>query len=756
MRRQHRPRNAVVPGRWFLAALLSAPLAGSPAPAAAGQQSAAPAPPSAAADADARAAATEAQMTDDERFAMIYSIMGAISLIGVKPDPRLPPGIPMSAGYAAGVARLGVPAQLQTDASMGITNPGYRADDKGATAFPSSILVGSSFNPSIARKVGEALAREARVRGFNVVLAGGANLTSEVRNGRNYEYYSEDPWLTGVMAGEAVNGIQSGGVVSTLKHYAANNFEHNRHWQDAIADRTGLREAELLGFQIAIERSQPGAIMCGYNKLNGDYLCGHDWLLNQVLKQDWGYKGWVMSDWGATPTWEFALKGLDQESGLQNDVALWGAESFTDKLRAAHRDGRFPKARLSDMVRRMIRSLYAVGADKWGPAPPVDMAAHDAIALEGAREGIVLLKNDGPVLPLATDRPLKVAVIGGWAHKGVASGTGSGAVAPVGGYAEEINIGGAHGRLGAARNLFLFRPAPVDELKKAMPSAEIEYDGAYTAAESVLLAKRSDVVLVFAVRVEGEAFDLPDLSLPWGQDGIIDAVAAANPNTVVVLQSGNPVSMPWRDKVKGIVQAWFPGQAGATAIADVLTGKVNPSGHTPITWPVDLADTPRPTMPILETKWGTPVTLRFDEGGEVGYRWYAKSGRKPMYPFGHGLSYTTFEYSGLQVGGGDKVTAQVTVRNSGQRAGAAVPLLFLTNAPDGRRMRLLGFEKVMLQPGESRTVTLTGDPRLLGRYDAQAGQWRVAAGDYEVMVGRSAGDPILTGRTRVNGRLLGK
>jgi beta-glucosidase len=234
-----------------------------------------------AADPDRRAAATEAQMTDDERLDMIYSVMGATTVVNPRRDPRIPSDVPMSAGYAKGVARLGVPAQLQTDASMGITNPGYRPDDPGATAFPSEILVGSTFDPAVARSVGAAIAREARMRGFNVVLAGGANLTSEVRNGRNYEYYAEDPWLTALMAAEAVNGIQSQGVISTLKHFAANNFEHNRHWQDAIVDRTALREAELLGFEIAIERSQPGAIMCGYNKVNGDYLCGHDWLLTR-------------------------------------------------------------------------------------------------------------------------------------------------------------------------------------------------------------------------------------------------------------------------------------------------------------------------------------------------------------------------------------------------------------------------------------------------------------------------------------------
>jgi beta-glucosidase len=711
------------------------------------------------AEADARARETEAKMTDDERFSLIVSVMGAVPLIGIPRDPRIPADVKnMSAGYTPGIARLGIPALQSSDASMGITNPGYRPDDKGATAFPSEILVGSSFNPLLARRIGEAIAREARVRGFNIVLGGGANLTSEVRNGRNYEYYAEDPWLTGVMAAEAVNGIQSGGVISTLKHYAANNFEHDRHWQDAIVDPPGLREAELLGFQIAIERSQPGAIMCGYSRLNGDALCGHQWLLNQLLKQDWGYKGWVMSDWGAVPSWNFALKGLDQESGVQNDVALWGAEAFTDKLRAAYRDGAFPKIRLSDMVRRILRSAYAVGIDKWEPAPPVDMAAHNAIALEAARQGIVLLKNDGSVLPLPTDRPLKIGVIGGYAQTGVVSGTGSGAVMPVGGYAEEINIGGAHGRLGAARSLFLFRPAPVDELKKLLPAAEIEYDGAYTPAESALLAKRSDVVIVFGVRVEGEAFDLPDLSLPWGQDAIIDAVVGANPNTIVVLETGNPVSMPWRNKMKGIVQAWFPGQAGATAIAEVLTGKVNPSGRTPITWPADLADTPRPTMPILATRWGTPVTLRFDEGGEVGYRWYAQKGRKPMFAFGYGLSYTSFAYKDLKVSGGDTITATFTVTNTGKVAGADVPQVYLTDAAGETRMRLLGFERVELAPGASKTVTMKADPRLLARFEGSngLGRWRITEGVYRVALGKSADDFVMTAQVPLEPRVFGK
>lgn len=448
-----------------------------------------------------------------------------------------------------------------------------------------------------------------------------------------------------------------------------------------------------------------------------------------------------MSDWGAVPDWRFALHGLDQESGIQADVKLWGAEAFTDTLRAALASGDFPRERLSEMVRRILHSVYAVGVDQWEPQQPVDSAAHHGVALEIARQGIVLLKNDG-VLPLATDRPLRVAVIGGWAHLGVPSGTGSGAVLPVAGYAATIPIGGA-GNLSGARNLYLMPSPVVQELRELLPQAEIEYDPGYTPAEAVLMAKRVDLVIAMGVRVEGEGFDLADLALPWGQDAVIEAVAAANPNTLVVLATGNPSSMPWRDDVRAIVQAWYPGQAGGEAIAEVLTGRVNPSGRLPITFPAELADTPRPVLDGMGTPWGTPITVRYDEGAEVGYRWYAKTGRKPLFPFGYGLSYTSFDYADFEasVSGDTTVTASFTVRNTGDREGADVPQLYLTTAAGEPRLRLLGFERVVLAPGETRRVTLTADPRLLARFDGPAGvgEWQVAGGAYEVALGSSAG-----------------
>jgi len=704
------------------------------------------------AEAEAKAKEVEAQMTDDERFSMLISVFGPVADIGVPRDPRIPADvINTSAGYTPGVPRLGVPALQSSDASMGVTNPGYRPHDEGATAFPALILAGSTFNPELSQEGGAAIGREARLRGFNIQLAGGINLQRDSRNGRNFEYYSEDPWVSAVLASAAVNGIQGEGVISTLKHYTLNDNETNRHWLDAIIDPAAHRESDLLAFQIAIENSQPGSIMCGYNKVNGEYACGNNHLLNDVLKNTFEYKGYVMSDWGATPSWDFSIKGLDQESGIQIDVVQWGGEAFTDKLRKAYADGAFPKERLSDMVRRMLFAAYSVGIDKWGPAPEVDLAKHNAIALEMARQGIVLLKNDA-ALPIAADSALKIAVIGGHTQTGIISGTGSGAVKPVGGYAGMVKIGGT----GVGRNMFLFAPSPVAELKKALPHAKIEFDPGLSPAEAALTAKRADLVIAFGIRVEGEGVDSADLSLPWGQDAVIDAVASANPNTIVVLETGNPASMPWRDKVKAIVQAWYPGQAGAQAIAEILTGKVDPSGRLPITFPESLDQTPRPQLPGLGTAWGTPTTIHYDEGAEVGYRWYAKKGIKPMYPFGYGLSYTSFSYSDLAVSGGETVTATFTVTNTGKRAGADVPQIYLTGAPDGNRMRLIGFERVELKPGESRKVTLTADPRLLARFDIGAGQWRIAEGDHTIILGKSAGDPVLNGTVHLAGRLFGK
>jgi beta-glucosidase len=703
-------------------------------------------------DPDLRAREVEAQMTDEERFSLLVGMMGAGELWPVR-DERIPPGVPMSAGYVPGISRLGVPALLMSDAGLGVTNHGYRPGDT-ATALPAGLALAASFNPALARAAGEAIGREARSRGFNVQLAGAMNLARDPRNGRNFEYLSEDPLLTATMAAESIDGIQRQGVISTVKHYCLNCNETNRHWLNAVIDPDAHRESDLLAFEMAIERSQPGAVMTAYNKVNGDYTAANHVLINEVLKAAWGYRGWVMSDWGATPGWECALAGLDQECGAQIDALLWQSEAFGEPLRVAYADGRLSRERLSDMVRRILRSMFAVGIDRREPPPTPDLAAHNEIALQIARQGIVLLINRG-VLPLAPESTLRIAVIGGYAQLGVAAGYGSSAVVPPGGYADVIPIGGS-GLEAGLRNLYLLPSSPLDELRRQFPRAQVEFDPGVGPAEAAQAARRADIAIVFAIRAEGEGFDTADLSLPWGQDALIAAVSAANPNTVVVLETGNPVTMPWRDSVNAIVQAWYPGQAGGRAIAEVIAGQMNPSGRLPITFPVDLGQTPRPQLPGIGTPWGTPTTIDYFEGSDVGYRWFARYGQTPMFAFGHGLSYTSFEYRDLTVDGGVTISASFTVVNVGDRGGADVPQLYLTDAPGGQCLRLLGFERVELEPGASRRVTIEADPRLLAHYDGSAGTWRIEPGSHTVAVGASAAAPRLAAGVELAGRAFGR
>lgn len=701
-------------------------------------------------DPDSRARDVESRLTDDERFTLLVAVMGKSDLWPLA-DERIPPDTPMSAGYVPGIARLGIPALRMSDAGLGVTNPGYRPGDT-ATALPAGLALAAAFDPALAHAAGQVVGREARRRGFNVQLAGAMNLARDPRNGRNFEYVSEDPLLTATIAAGSVNGIQQQGVISTVKHYSLNCNETNRHWLNAIIDPDAHRESDLLAFEIAIERSAPGAVMTAYNKVNGDYASANGVLIDEVLKGAWGYRGWVMSDWGATPSWECALHGLDQECGAQIDAVFWQSEAFTEPLRSAYADGRLPKARLSDMVRRILRSMFAVGIDQGRDAPDPDMAVHNEIALRIARQGTVLLQNRG-VLPLAPGA--RIAVIGGYAQLGVPTGCGSSAVVPPGGYAHVIPIGGA-GLTGGTRNLYLLPSSPLGELKKQFPNAQIEFDPGLSPAEAVLAARRADVAIVFGIRVEGEGFDSADLSLPWGQDAVIAAVTAANPNTVVVLETGNPVAMPWQDSANAIVQAWYPGQAGGQAIAEIVAGQVNPSGRLPITFPVGLDQTPRPELPDLGAAWGTPTTIDYFEGAEIGYRWFACRGQTPLFAFGHGLSYTRFEYSDLTVTGGDNVTASFTVVNTGDRGGADVPQLYLTDAVGEQRLRLLGFERVELDPGATCRVTIAADPRLLARYDGSAASWRIKAGHHAVAVGASAVALRLTAEVELTGRAFAR
>jgi beta-glucosidase len=498
-------------------------------------------------------------MTDDERFGLVHSLMVFVLKpdFSQKRDQRVPASVPQIAGWVKGVPRLGVPDLLLTDAGLGITNPGGGRKGDTATALPSAQAVAATFNPKLAYESGAILGREARSRGFNVVLGGGMNLARDPRHGRNFEYFSEDPWLSAVMAAETVKGVQAQNVVGMLKHVWLNSQEINKWFLDAQIDPAAHRESELLGFQIGIERGHPGALMCGYNKVNGEYACGNDTLLNEQIKGAIGFKGFIMSDWKAVYGWNFALKGLDQHSRVQLDEKEW----FVGPLREAYAKGQFPKERLSDMVWRILYAIYLVGADKWsGPQKQPDLAAHLASATEVARQGTVPLKNDG-VLPIRPDVE-RIAVIGGFSHLGMVSGGGGSSLTdPIGGFALNIPLGGVN-FLGALRRLAITGPSPVAELRKQFPEAEILTEPGESPVDAAAIARRADVAVVFAWKVESEGHDDGDLSLPWGQRQIIEAVIAANPNTVVVLETGNAVEMPWKDQARGIVQSWYSGNVG--------------------------------------------------------------------------------------------------------------------------------------------------------------------------------------------------
>ncbi len=713
-------------------------------------------------DAGARADALLARMTRDEKLQLIHGYFPPLA----ERTPGAPVGdmIP-SAGYIPGVPRLGVPALRETDASLGVANQVEQRKGDVATALPSSLATAATFDPEIAYAGGAMIGAEARAKTFNVMLAGGVNLTRDPWAGRNFEYLGEDPLLAGIMAGEHIRGVQSNHIVSTIKHYAFNSQETGRMIMDARLDEAALRESDLLAFQIAIERGEPGSAMCAYNRINGDWACEHDFLLNQVLKRDWGYQGWVMSDWGAVHSTEkAALAGLDQQSGQELDRALYFDAPFREALEA----GRIPEARLDDMVRRILFGLIDTGvldAPDVTTAQPIDYAANAEVAQRAAESGVVLLKNDGGVLPLARSAR-RIVLIGGHADVGVLSGGGSSQVRSVGGAPVEIPL--TSGAAASFARTTWHASSPLAAIRALAPDAAVTYLDGLDPAAAATAARDADIAIVFATQWTTEAQDVENLTLPDNQDALIEAVAAANGRTVVVLETGGPVLMPWLGKTPAVLQAWYPGQRGGEAIARILFGEVNPSGRLPITFPASADQPPRPTPPGLDAlksaeaaaaaNPGAPqagelqaFAVDYPEGSDVGYRWYEREGRAPLFPFGHGLSYTDFAYANLSVSADDGLTVSFDVTNTGARAGAETPQLYVA-APDGAHpKRLAGFTKLTLQPGETRRVTITAEPRILADYDTALPGWRIAPGTYRVTVAETATAEGLTGEAELSG-----
>jgi beta-glucosidase len=480
--------------------------------------------------------------------------------------------------------------------------------------------------------------------------------------------------------------------------------------------------------------------------VNGEYACANGWLLNDVLKHDWGYHGWVMSDWGAVHATDDALRGLDQQSGDQTDSSVWFGESLKDAVER----GAVPAARVHDMARRILRSMFAVGIVENPPIKTaIDYATDAALALKIARQGIVLLKNEGGILPIAAGAH-RIAVIGGYAGVGVLSGGGSSQVMPSNGPVIRIPMDG-RGVTAIFRDQVLDPSAPLEAIAAASPGSRVEYDSGEFPADAAALAAHCDIAVVFVIRHELEGFDVPNLDLPYGQNELVEAVAKANPRTIVVLETGNPISMPWLAHVPVVLAAWYPGQEGGRAIADILFGAVNPSGRLPITFPKDDAHSVRPALPNLGSALNAEVSIDYSEGADVGYRWYHSRGVDPLFAFGHGLSYTRFEYTKLKTSGSKPLSVTFDVTNIGLRPGADVPQIYLTEGPRGNVLRLLAFERVELMAGERRRVTATVDPRFIASFNEAHRTWVVATGAYTLSIGKSASEFISSVKIHIRG-----
>ncbi|HEX5098837.1 MAG TPA: glycoside hydrolase family 3 C-terminal domain-containing protein [Polyangiaceae bacterium] len=693
-----------------------------------------PAPPASwldkSASADERAARLVRTMTEAEKLTVVTGYFGVHAEWNAY---RFAEARPQSAGFVPGVPRVGLTPQWQTDAGSGVATQGAAPPELERTLLPSGILTAATWDPALAERSGAMIGSEARASGFNVMLAGGVNLLREPGNGRNFEYGGEDPLLAGTMVGALVRGIQSNHIVATVKHFALNDQESGRRSVNVLIDEGAARISDLLAFQLAIEQGNPGSVMCSYNLVNGVHACQNDWLLNGVLKRDWGFRGYVMSDWGAqSNTVLDANHGLDQETGVSHT----GEYQWLDKLGAAIRARKVAPARLDDMVHRIVRTLIDKGAIDAPVRPaPIDFEAHAAVSQADAEAGIVLLKNDG-VLPLGASVK-SIAVIGGHADRGVLTGGGSAQVYSPGGNA----VPGLSPERWPGPPVYA-RSSPLEALAKELPGATLAWNEGTERAAAAAAAARADVAVVFVTQWTAEAFDFP-LTLPGEQDALVEAVARANRHTVVVLETGGPVLMPWAERVSAVVEAWYPGTRGGPAIARVLSGAVNPSGHLPATFPRSVEQLPRTRIAGVGATPDIVFDVRYDEGAAVGYRWYDQGGRDPLFAFGHGLSYTTFERAGFTAElQSSEVRVAFSVANRGARRGHDVAQVYVSPVAGGWECpkRLGAFAKLELDPGESRAVNLTVDPRLLAVWDSEKQAFRIAAGEYRLTLAGSARD----------------
>jgi beta-glucosidase len=673
---------------------------------------------------DRRADLVIEQMTLDEKIKLVH---GLDVWSGNPPPPAKWLG---GAGFAPGIPRLGILDIQMTDGRSGVGRGAGRG--RYATALPSALALAATWDLRLARDFGALLGKECRELGFHVSLGGTANLVRDPRNGRNFECFGEDPILIGKMMAQELKATQDQGVVANINRYALNDQETGRMGYNVLMDKRIMRETDLLAFEIAIKESEVGTVMGAYSRLNGEFCCQSSYLLNELLKKTWGFKGWVMSDWGAThSTVPSVLAGFDQE--MPGDKFLGAA------LKVAVEKGEVPLPRLDDMVHRILRTEFALGAlDEPRPPKPVNPFTGAEVAQRAAEASLVLLKNADGLLPLKSAGVSSLAVIGGHADAGVLSGGGSDQVDAAGGNA----VPGGPG---------IWHPSsPLKAIRAKAPKAKVEYDPGTDAAAAAKLASASDVAIVFVHQHTTEGRDVPNLSLPDNQDQLVTQVAAANRRTIVVLETGGPVTMPWIGEVAAAIEAWYPGIRGGEAIASVLFGDVNPSGKLPVTFPKSEADlpevqlpgsTPAPEPGAGDTPGRRTAPSSFDihyaEGLKVGYKWFDAEGKQPLFPFGFGLSYTAYAYSDLKTTPGKDVQVSFRVANTGEVAGEEITQVYVA-LPDSAGeppKRLLAWEKVALSPGETKTVNLKIDPLGLSVFNADKDQWEILPGRYTISVG---------------------
>jgi beta-glucosidase len=657
------------------------------------------------------------------------------------------------AGYSVGIPRVGIPAIQMADSAYGVTRGA--TSGRYSTALPNNLAAASSWDPQAAFEYGALIGRELREEGYSMSLGGGVNLPREPRNGRTFEYQGEDPLLAGTLVGNFVKGVQSEHVIGDLKHYAINDQESGRNAVNANIDKRSMRETDLRAFEIALKISDAGAFMCSYNRVNGDFACENSYLLTDVLRKDFHFPGFVLSDWGGThSTVKASHAGLDQEQP--------GKGFFGDELKKAVDSGEVSQDEINEHVHRILRTIFSTGLfDNPIVKKVPDVEGGYVVAQSIAEKSIVLLKNEHSVLPLEGAGLHSVVLIGGHADVGVITGGGSAQVDPPGGSVVPPPPPSPN-QMAFMRQAWL-PSSPLRSLTAKLPSATVSYNSGDDLAAAADAAKKANVAIVFAYQWESEGMDLKTLALSDEQNKLIETVAAANPKTIVVVETGSPVTMPWIDKVAGVVEAWYPGVRGAEALADLLTGKVNPTGKLAITFPKSDADLPHPTLVLppptsqqsrpapgadissfmaMMAKGLPAFETYYDEKLKVGYKWYDAEKKPVLFPFGFGLSYTTYAYSGLTVKGGESTEVSFTVRNTGKRAGTEIAQVYasLPDAAGEPPKRLIGWTRIELAPGESKKVSVPVDQERLIIYDEASDSWKLVPGGYNVMVGGSSQD----------------